>query len=148
MRRSADGGVTWPDASEVAMSQPGSMLVQPAVVRLPSGNASSAAAGPAGGRLLALFRSRRMDKIYAAESADADGRKWGPPRPTKLPNNNSAIQVRSHVRNHTGVTKRACVDRSFGSALTADGDVGKHPKRHTAVVEALSSRRDVNITPR
>ncbi|WP_020576558.1 sialidase family protein [Actinopolymorpha alba] len=44
------------------------------------------------GTLLAVFRSRRADRIYASESADL-GRTWTPPVRTGLPNNNSAVQL-------------------------------------------------------
>jgi predicted neuraminidase len=45
----------------------------------------------ADGSLLALFRSRWADAIYASRSDD-DGDSWSPPQPTVLPNNNSSIQ--------------------------------------------------------
>jgi len=41
--------------------------------------------------LLALYRSRWADFIYASRSAD--GRNWSAPEPTELPNNNSSIQA-------------------------------------------------------
>jgi predicted neuraminidase len=41
--------------------------------------------------LLALYRSRWADFIYASRSAD--GRSWSQPEPTELPNNNSSIQA-------------------------------------------------------
>jgi predicted neuraminidase len=43
------------------------------------------------GALLALFRSRWADNIYASRSRDS-GRTWTEPKPTELPNNNSSIQ--------------------------------------------------------
>lgn len=43
------------------------------------------------GSLLALFRSRWADSIYASRSTD-DGSTWSEPVPTELPNNNSSIQ--------------------------------------------------------
>jgi predicted neuraminidase len=43
--------------------------------------------------LLALFRSRWADSIYASRSSD-EGRTWSPPQATVLPNNNSSIQVK------------------------------------------------------
>ena len=45
----------------------------------------------ADGSLLALFRSRWADSIYASRSTD-DGSTWSEPAPTELPNNNSSIQ--------------------------------------------------------
>jgi predicted neuraminidase len=44
------------------------------------------------GSLLALFRSRWADNIYASRSTD-DGRTWTEPTPTELPNNNSSLQM-------------------------------------------------------
>lgn len=44
------------------------------------------------GSLLALFRSRWADNIYASRSTD-NGESWSAPQPTDLPNNNSSIQV-------------------------------------------------------
>jgi predicted neuraminidase len=45
----------------------------------------------ADGTLLALFRSRWADAIYASRSAD-EGATWSVPAATELPNNNSSIQ--------------------------------------------------------
>ncbi|MEU8149498.1 exo-alpha-sialidase [Nonomuraea sp. NPDC048901] len=45
----------------------------------------------ADGTLLALFRSRWADAIYASRSAD-EGETWSAPAATELPNNNSSIQ--------------------------------------------------------
>ncbi|MFG1967228.1 exo-alpha-sialidase [Nonomuraea sp. NPDC049028] len=45
----------------------------------------------ADGTLLALFRSRWADAIYASRSEDA-GETWSAPAATELPNNNSSIQ--------------------------------------------------------
>ncbi|TDD21988.1 sialidase family protein [Nonomuraea diastatica] len=45
-----------------------------------------------GGTLLALFRSRRADRVHASRSEDG-GRTWSVPEPTALPNNNSSIQA-------------------------------------------------------
>lgn len=44
------------------------------------------------GELLALYRSRWADFIYASRSTDR-GRTWSAPEPTELPNNNSSIQA-------------------------------------------------------
>jgi predicted neuraminidase len=44
------------------------------------------------GSLLALFRSRWADNVYASRSTD-DGRTWTEPEPTELPNNNSSLQM-------------------------------------------------------
>ncbi|MFD1544837.1 sialidase family protein [Nonomuraea guangzhouensis] len=45
----------------------------------------------ADGTLLALFRSRWADSIYASRSED-EGATWSAPGPTELPNNNSSVQ--------------------------------------------------------
>jgi predicted neuraminidase len=44
------------------------------------------------GELVAFFRSRAADRIYASRSADR-GRTWTPPERTALPNNNASIQA-------------------------------------------------------
>lgn len=44
------------------------------------------------GELLALYRSRWADYIYASRSKDG-GHSWSAPQPTELPNNNSSIQA-------------------------------------------------------
>ena len=49
------------------------------------------------GSLLALFRSRWADNIYASRSTD-DARTWTEPSPTELPNNNSSLQM-TQLRN-------------------------------------------------
>ena len=76
VKRSADLK-TW---EEVEMTGTRGKLVQPSVVRL----------GPL--RLRAFLRSRAADHIYASDSDD-DGKTWGEPWATVLPNNNSGIQA-------------------------------------------------------
>lgn len=72
---STDEGVTW-DIREV----PGSRhRVQMSISPL------------AGGSLLAFYRSRASDRIYASTSTD-QGRSWTAPKKSALPNNNSALQ--------------------------------------------------------
>lgn len=73
---SEDQGRTW---REVAVPQ-STGCVHMNIVPLPDG------------RLLALYRSRWADFIYASHSND-DGESWSAPQPTELPNNNSSIQV-------------------------------------------------------
>ncbi len=51
------------------------------------------------GSLLALFRSRWADSIYASRSADR-GRTWSAPVATALPNNNSSIQFTQLANGH------------------------------------------------
>mmetsp|Transcript_46141 Transcript_46141/g.88044 ORF Transcript_46141/g.88044 Transcript_46141/m.88044 type:complete len:492 (+) Transcript_46141:167-1642(+) len=79
MMRTADHGETWEQST---MSSKGQFLAQPSVVRLPDS-----------GNLLAFFRDRKGKWIYTSTSTD-DGRTWPKePTQTKLPNNNSGIQV-------------------------------------------------------
>ncbi len=76
-----DGGATWTEHDV-----PESLgRVQPSVVPLGRGNQGS------DGSLLAIFRSRAADRIYAATSADL-GLTWTVPERTELANNNSAVQ--------------------------------------------------------
>jgi predicted neuraminidase len=51
------------------------------------------------GSLLALFRSRWADSIYASRSTDR-GRNWSAPVPAGLPNNNSSIQFTVLANGH------------------------------------------------
>jgi predicted neuraminidase len=51
------------------------------------------------GSLLALFRSRWADRIYASRSTD-HGRTWTSPVPSGLPNNNSSIQYTVLANGH------------------------------------------------
>ena len=76
VRISSDGGKNWR-----RITVPGSLgCVHMNIVE----------AGP--GELLALFRSRWADFIYASRSLD-NGLSWSAPVPTELPNNNSSLQV-------------------------------------------------------
>eukprot|EP00899_Mesostigma_viride_P024042 jgi/Mesvir1/4822/Mv11110-RA.2 len=79
VRRSSDSGLTW---RESVMAGTQGKLVQPSVVRLHSNR----------NILRAFFRSRHADYIYYSDSED-EGMTWSPPRPTRLPNNNSGIQA-------------------------------------------------------
>jgi predicted neuraminidase len=70
-----DGGRTWKEC-EVPESNG---LVQQSVVKLPTGH------------FIGFFRSRYSDFVYSNTSDD--GCRWTVPLPTRLPNNNSSIQV-------------------------------------------------------
>ena len=72
---SGDQGRTW---RECAIPESNG-LVQPDVIEL------------APHRFLAFFRSRFADWVYSSSSED--GCTWMPPKPTRIPNNNSSIQV-------------------------------------------------------
>lgn len=85
LRRAAATGPWVP----VNLSQSGD-LIQPAVVRLPSGAVS---AGAPGSLLRAFLRDEDAIAIYAADSAD-EGATWGLPTRTVLPNNNAGISAR------------------------------------------------------
>jgi predicted neuraminidase len=81
MKISADHGAHWktcavPDANG---------YVQPSVVRVDD-------------HYVAFFRSRFADYIY--KSTSKDGCTWAPPHKTKLPNNNSSIQVTKLADGH------------------------------------------------
>jgi predicted neuraminidase len=83
VRISADGGASWTE-----YEVPGSIgCVHMNVEPLRDGT------------LLALFRSRWADNIYASRSADR-GRSWTKPVPTALPNNNSSIQFTQLSNGH------------------------------------------------
>ena len=53
----------------------------------------------ADGTLLAMYRSRWADQIYASRSTD-NGRTWSDPSPIELPNNNSSIQFTRLANGH------------------------------------------------
>jgi predicted neuraminidase len=76
----SDGGKNWKEC-KVPQSNG---IVQPSVVNLTLG------------RFLALFRSRYADFIY--QSTSHDGCDWTVPTATRLPNNNSSIQM-ARLRN-------------------------------------------------
>jgi predicted neuraminidase len=72
---SADQGQTWKECAV----QGSNGLVQPGVVELSPRN------------FIAFFRSRFADWVYTSNSQD--GCSWTTPRPSRIPNNNSSIQV-------------------------------------------------------
>lgn len=59
-----------------------SYLVQPAVIVVPN----------SGGKLRAWMRDRKKRNIYVTDGS-ADASTWSSPKPTSLPNNNSAVQA-------------------------------------------------------
>lgn len=77
----------------------------------------------ADGALLALYRSRWADAVYASRSAD--GRDWTAPAPTELPNNNASIQATvladgrialayNHARAAAGMARRLSLYDDIG----------------------------------
>lgn len=73
---SADGGVTWREVQVPDSTGAVHMNIVPL----------------GGARLVAFYRSRWADHIYASRSEDG-GRSWTAPQPTTLRNNNSSIQA-------------------------------------------------------
>ena len=83
VRISSDQGRSWRE-----VDVPGSVgCVHMNIEKLPDGT------------LLALFRSRWADNIYASRSSDG-GNTWSEPTPTGLPNNNSSIQFTCLANGH------------------------------------------------
>ncbi len=84
----------------------------------------------ADGALLALYRSRWADAVYASRSSD-DGENWTEPAPTELPNNNSSIQYvpladgrLALVYNHSSAADATDRRASLYDEIDDDGDVG------------------------
>jgi predicted neuraminidase len=126
--KSSDGGKTW-TTPVVLFGQPGAFVRQPLVV-MPNGGAetnysavrissdqgshwkecvipdSNGYVQPSvvrleDGRYLAFFRSRYADFIY--RSTSEDGCTWTAPGKTRLPNNNSSIQVTKLRNGHLAI---------------------------------------------
>ncbi len=76
MLRTSDGGATW----------------QERPLDGSTGRVQACLLPRSDGTLLALFRSRAADRLYAATSPDR-GRTWSAPVPTALPNNNASVQA-------------------------------------------------------
>jgi predicted neuraminidase len=121
--RSTDDGVSW-TAHEV----PGSvgcvhMNIQPL----------------ADGSLIALFRSRWADHIYASRSKD--GRGWSAPEPLDLPNNNSSIQFVALANGHLGlVFNNSSAKESVARRASLYDDIEDAEDSGMLVAQAASSR--------
>jgi predicted neuraminidase len=77
----------------------------------------------ADGSLLALYRSRWADRIYASRSQD--GRSWSAPQPTALPNNNSSIQFVALRNGHLAlVYNESDASHSTGRRTSLYDDIG------------------------
>ena len=114
MRRSDDGGRRWTEHPV-----PGTRgRVHPSVVDL------------GGGELVAFFRSRAADRIYASRSSDG-GRTWTPAERTVLPNNNASIQAAG-----LGDGRVAMVFNHYSA--NDDPDVAVWPTRRYPLTVALS----------
>jgi len=83
-----------------------------------------------GGSLVAFFRSRAADRIYASRSADY-GRTWTAPVRTVLPNNNASIQA---LRLHSG--RIALIHNHFSA--NEDPSATVWPRRRYPVTVAIS----------
>mmetsp|Transcript_19130 Transcript_19130/g.36609 ORF Transcript_19130/g.36609 Transcript_19130/m.36609 type:complete len:447 (+) Transcript_19130:316-1656(+) len=77
MKWTEDKGHHWEEAK---MTEPGDWLAQPTVTRLTNGT------------LLGFHRDRQGMYLYSTMSND-EGRTWTKPKKTRVPNNNSGIQV-------------------------------------------------------
>jgi predicted neuraminidase len=76
------------------------------------------------GTLLALYRSRWADFIYASRSSDG-GRTWSAPTPTELPNNNSSIQAVRLANGHIAmVFNESSAEQATGRRLSLYDDIG------------------------
>jgi len=85
------------------------------------------------GTMLALYRSRWADAVYASRSAD--GRDWTAPAPTDLPNNNSSIMATVLANGHVallynqarateGMARRLSLYDDIGGELPAESKAG------------------------
>jgi predicted neuraminidase len=75
------------------------------------------------GTLLALYRSRWADCVYASRSRD--GREWSVPVPTELPNNNSSIQATRLANGHIALAyNHASAADATGRRLSLYDDIG------------------------
>ncbi|WP_118183146.1 sialidase family protein [Paraburkholderia phosphatilytica] len=83
--RSTDDGATWTEHAVPGSVGCVHMNIQPL----------------ADGTLIALFRSRWADHVYASRSND--GCHWSEPQPLDLPNNNSSIQFVALANGHLGL---------------------------------------------
>jgi predicted neuraminidase len=93
--------------------------------------------------LLALYRSRWADFIYASRSTD--GRNWTAPEPTALPNNNSSIQATvltdgriALVFNHSSAAD--ATDRRTGLYDDIEDEEGAAPQAEAVPAPAAPQR--------
>ena len=78
----------------------------------------------ADGSLLALYRSRWADNIYASRSTDA-GASWSAPEKTPLPNNNSSIQFTVLANGHLAlVFNNVSAAQATGRRASLYDDIG------------------------
>jgi predicted neuraminidase len=88
------------------------------------------------GELVAFYRSRWADFIYASRSTDG-GKSWSAPAPTELPNNNSSIQATrladgriAMVYNHSSAADATDRRLSLYDEIEDDeGTTAEQPKR-------------------
>lgn len=75
------------------------------------------------GTLLAVYRSRWADFVYASRSAD--GITWSAPEPTELPNNNSSIQATVLANGHVAIAyNHSSAENATGRRLSLYDDIG------------------------
>lgn len=73
--------------------------------------------------MLALYRSRWADHVYASRSAD--GIAWSAPEPTGLPNNNSSIQATVLANGHVAIAyNHSSAADATGRRLSLYDDIG------------------------
>ncbi|MBV8590968.1 MAG: exo-alpha-sialidase, partial [Acetobacteraceae bacterium] len=104
------------------------------------------------GTLLALFRSRWADNIYASHSRD-NGRTWTEPAPTELPNNNSSIQFTGLNNGHLAIVynhRRAdqATERRASLYDEIEEEDGPEQEAVEAAEENTSGRKAFWGTPR
>lgn len=120
--RSTDNGASWTEHAVPASVGCVHMNIQPL----------------ADGSLLALYRSRWADHIYASRSAD--GITWSAPEPLALPNNNSSIQFVALANGHLGLVFNASsAAQSTGRRASLYDDIEDSEDSGDLVTQAASA---------
>lgn len=75
------------------------------------------------GTMLAVYRSRWADFVYASRSTD--GINWSAPEPTELPNNNSSVQATVLANGHVAIAyNHSSAADATGRRLSLYDDIG------------------------
>ncbi|WP_028207109.1 sialidase family protein [Paraburkholderia nodosa] len=120
--RSTDNGASWTEHTVPASVGCVHMNIQPL----------------ADGSLLALYRSRWADHIYASRSPD--GMTWSAPEPLALPNNNSSIQFVALANGHLGLVFNASsAAQSTGRRASLYDDIEDSEDSGELVTQAASA---------